>query len=102
MNNGGVGRGDDVNGASGDPAPTVLDPAAHHERLIEAFGGTGYHVTTPAELTTALQKALGSRKPALVDVVLDPSSGTENGHIGNLGPKSAATTPSTPAQRPGT
>jgi oxalyl-CoA decarboxylase len=102
MNNGGVGRGDDVNGASGDPAPTVLDPAAHHERLIEAFGGTGYHVTTPAELTTALQKALGSRKPALVDVVLDPSSGTESGHIGNLGPKSAATTPSTPAQRPGT
>src|SRR6202012_895350 len=71
MNNGGVYRGDDVNGASVDPAPPVLDPAAHHERLIEAFGGTGYHVTTPAQLSTALQKALASRKPALVDVVLD-------------------------------
>ncbi|HEX3957678.1 MAG TPA: oxalyl-CoA decarboxylase [Trebonia sp.] len=99
MNNGGVYRGDDVNGASADPAPTVLDPAAHHERLIEAFGGTGYHVTTPAQLSAALQKALASGKPALVDVVLDPSAGTESGHIGNLNPKSAA--PSTPAQRTG-
>ncbi|HEY6792204.1 MAG TPA: thiamine pyrophosphate-dependent enzyme, partial [Trebonia sp.] len=73
--------------------------AAHHERLIEAFGGTGYHVTTPAQLSTALQKALASGKPALVDVVLDPRAGTESGHIGNLNPRSAA--PSTPAQRTG-
>ena len=47
LNNGGVYRGDAVNSASADPAPTVLDPAAHHERLIEAFGGTGYHATHP-------------------------------------------------------
>ena len=47
LNNGGVYRGDAVNTTSADPAPTVLDPAAHHERLIEAFGGTGYHATTP-------------------------------------------------------
>jgi len=105
MNNGGVYRGDDVNAASADPAPTVLDPAAHHERLIEAFGGAGYHVTTPAQLTTALQKALASGRPALVDVVLDPRAGTESGHIGDLNPKSAVrSTParSTPAPRPAT
>jgi oxalyl-CoA decarboxylase len=93
MNNGGVYRGDDVNSASADPAPTVLDPAAHHDRLIQAFGGTGYHVTTPAQLTTALRKALASGLPALVDVVLDTRAGTESGHIANLNPKSAATTP---------
>ena len=49
LNNGGVYRGDAVNATSADPAPTVLDAAAHHERLIEAFGGTGYHATTPAK-----------------------------------------------------
>jgi len=117
MNNGGVYHGDDVNSASSDPAPTVLDPAAHHERLIEAFGGAGYHVTTPAQLATALQKALASERPALVDVVLDPRAGTESGHIADLNPKSAAkpsvpsapsaparSTParSTPAPRPAT
>jgi oxalyl-CoA decarboxylase len=90
LNNGGVYRGDDVNTASADPAPTALDPAAHHERLIEAFGGTGHHVTTPQELTAALTEALGTRRPALVDCVLDPSAGRESGHISNLNPKSAA------------
>ena len=102
LNNGGVYRGDDVNNASQDPAPTVLDPAAHHERLIEAFGGAGYHVTTPAQLSMALGKALASGKPALVDVVLDPSAGTESGHIADLNPKSAATVPTAPAPRPAT
>ncbi len=99
MNNGGIYRGDDVNGASADPAPTVLDPAAHHGRLIQAFGGTGYYATTPDQLSAALQKALDSGLPALVDVVLDPSAGTEAGHLTYLSPKSAATAP---APRQGT
>jgi oxalyl-CoA decarboxylase len=91
LNNGGVYRGDGVNTASSDPAVTVLEPNAHHERLIEAFGGAGYHVTTPEELTAALEEALASNAPALIDCVLDPSAGTESGHLTNLNPKSAAT-----------
>jgi oxalyl-CoA decarboxylase len=91
MNNGGVYRGDEVNLGSSDPSATRLDPSAHHERLIEAFGGTGYHVTTPQELEEALRAALSARAPVLIDCVLDPSAGTESGHITNLNPKSAAT-----------
>jgi oxalyl-CoA decarboxylase len=90
LNNGGVYRGDEVNELSSDPSPTMLDPAAHHERIIEAFGGTGYHVTTPEQLTAALTAALASRAPALVDCVLDPGAGTESGHLTHLNPKSAA------------
>jgi oxalyl-CoA decarboxylase len=91
MNNGGVYRGDDINPLSSDPSPTELAPRAHHERLIEAFGGTGYHATTPEELQAALREALSSRAPALIDCVLDPSAGTESGHITHLNPKSAVT-----------
>jgi oxalyl-CoA decarboxylase len=91
MNNGGVYRGDEVNLASSDPAATALAPSAHHERLIEAFAGTGYRASTPAELEEALRAALSARAPALIDCVLDPSAGTESGHISNLNPKSAVT-----------
>jgi oxalyl-CoA decarboxylase len=91
LNNGGIYRGDGVNTTSLDPAVTVLEPHAHHERLIEAFGGAGHHVTTPEQLSIALEKALASRAPALIDCVLDPTAGTESGHLTNLNPKSAAT-----------
>ncbi len=90
LNNGGIYRGDGVNTVSSDPAVTVLEPDAHHERLIEAFAGTGHHVTTPEGLTAALRASLDSRAPALIDCVLDPSAGTESGHLTNLNPKSGA------------
>ena len=90
LNNGGVYRGDGVNAASADPAPTVLDPTARHDLLIEAFGGTGYHVTTPGQLAKALDQAIASRQPALIDCVLDRSAGAESGHIGNLNPQPLA------------
>jgi oxalyl-CoA decarboxylase len=86
LNNGGVYKGDGVNTASADPSPTTLMRVAHHDRLIEAFGGTGYHVATPAQLTTALTEALASGGPALIDCVIDPTDGTESGHLTNLNP----------------
>ncbi|WP_179471212.1 oxalyl-CoA decarboxylase [Mycolicibacterium vinylchloridicum] len=89
LNNGGVYRGDGVDPYGTDPEPTVLAPRAHHERLIEAFGGTGYHVDTPDALTAALAAAVASRRPALIDCELDPSAGTESGHLTNLNPRSA-------------
>lgn len=92
LNNGGIYRGDGVNPAGSDPAPTTLDAHAHHERIIEAFGGTGHHVTTPDELTKALTAALESGGPSLIDCELDPSAGAESGHLTNLNPKSAADT----------
>ena len=89
LNNGGIYRGDGVNRASADPSPTVLAPDAHHDRLIEAFGGVGHRATTPQELSAALTEALAAGRPALIDCVLDPAAGTESGHIANLNPKSA-------------
>ncbi len=92
LNNGGVYRGDETSG--NEPAPTVLSPHARHELIAEAFGGKGYHVTTAAELQSALTDALASHGPAIVDCELDPAAGAESGHLTSLNPKSA-TKPST-------
>jgi oxalyl-CoA decarboxylase len=88
LNNGGVYRGDETAGT--DPAPTVLNAGARHELIAEAFGGKGYHVTTAAELHSALTKALASKAPAIIDCELDPTAGVESGHLTGLNPKSAA------------
>lgn len=91
LNNGGVYRGDEVLAPGTDPAPTVLNARARHELLAEAFGGRGFHVTTPTELQAALTEALASKGPAVLDCELDPAAGVESGHLTHLNPKSAAT-----------
>jgi oxalyl-CoA decarboxylase len=87
FNNNGVYRGD----PEGRPySPTGLLRDARYERIIEAFGGRGYHCTDTPSLTGALAEALASKKPALINAVIDPTAGTESGHIQSLNPKSAA------------
>ncbi len=89
LNNGGIYRGDDVNlGGGSDPAPTVLMRQARYDKLIEAFGGTGYDVADPQALAAAVTEALASGKPALINCAIDPTAGTESGHIGSLNPSS--------------
>jgi oxalyl-CoA decarboxylase len=95
LNNGGVYRGDEVT-TGGDPAPTVLDAHARHELIAEAFGGNGYHVTTPSELRKALSEAIASHGPSIVDCELDPAAGVESGHLASRNPTSAATPASPP------
>ena len=89
FNNGGIYRGDDVNHSGGtDPSPTILMKSARYDKLIEAFGGIGHHVTDPQGLTKALTDALSSGKPAIINCVIDPTAGTESGHLQNLNPQS--------------
>jgi oxalyl-CoA decarboxylase len=56
--------------------------------MIEAFGGVGVNVTAPDELKRAVDAALDSGKPTLINAVIDPAAGTESGRIGNLNPQS--------------
>jgi len=90
FNNGGIYRGDGVNhGGGADPAPTVLMKDARYDKMIEAFGGVGHHVVDPQGLAKALTEALASGNPTLINCAIDPATGTESGHIGNLNPKSS-------------
>jgi oxalyl-CoA decarboxylase len=92
LNNGGVYRGDEAP-TGNDPAPTVLNARARHELIAEAFGGKGYHVTTPSELQSALTEALASNGPSIIDCELDPAAGVESGQHASLNPTSAAAPP---------
>ncbi len=89
FNNNGVYRGTDVNPTGGpDVAPTVFVKGARYDKLMEAFGGVGVHATTPAELRKAMEEAIRSRKPTLINAVIDEAAGTESGRITSLNPKS--------------
>jgi acetolactate synthase-1/2/3 large subunit len=52
---------------------TRLAPS-RYDRLCEVFGGQGEHVERPEELAPALERALSSGEPAIVDVALDPEA----------------------------
>jgi oxalyl-CoA decarboxylase len=87
LNNNGVYRGDEKNPIGGrDPAPLVFVKDARYEKLMEAFGGVGVHATTPAELRKAMEEAIRSRRPTLINAVIDEGAGTESGRITNLNP----------------
>ena len=89
FNNDGIYRGTDVNtSGSGDPAPTVFVKGARYDKMMEAFGGVGVNATSPDELKRAVNAAMDSGKPTLINAVLDPAAGSESGRIGNLNPQS--------------
>jgi oxalyl-CoA decarboxylase len=88
LNNDGIYRGTDVNKASADPAVTMFVKGARYDKMIEAFGGVGVNATSPDELRRAVNEAMDSGKPTLINAVLDPAAGSESGRIGNLNPQS--------------
>jgi len=89
FNNNGIYRGTDVNPTGGsDVAPTVFVKDARYDKMMEAFGGVGVYATSPDDLTRAVNEAMNSGKPTLVNAVIDEQAGTESGRIGNLNPQS--------------
>jgi oxalyl-CoA decarboxylase len=89
FNNNGIYRGTDVNPTGGpDVAPTVFVKGARYDKIMEAFGGVGVNATTPDELKRAVDAAMDSGKPTLINAVIDPAAGSESGRIGNLNPQS--------------
>jgi oxalyl-CoA decarboxylase len=89
FNNNGIYRGTDVNPTGGsDPATTVFVKGSRYDKMMEAFGGVGANATTRDELKRAVDAAMDSAKPTLINAVIDPAAGSESGRIGNLNPQS--------------
>ena len=89
FNNNGIYRGTDRNPTGGaDVAPTVFVKDSRYDQMMAAFGGVGVYATTPDELSRAVNEAMDSGKPTLVNAIIDENAGTESGRIGNLNPQS--------------
>jgi len=89
FNNNGIYRGTDVNESGGtDVATTVFVQNARYDMMMQAFGGAGVHVTNPDELSRAVNDAMDSGKPTLINAAIDPAAGKESGNIGSLNPVS--------------
>jgi oxalyl-CoA decarboxylase len=86
MNNNGVYKGTDVDPTGRDPAPTVFVKGARYDKIAEAFGGVGVNATTTTELRKAMEEAIRSKKPTLINAVIDETAGTESGRITSLNP----------------
>ncbi len=90
FNNNGIYRGVDANESGGtDVSPMVFVKDARYDKMMEAFGGVGVYAKTPDELKRAVEEAIDSGKPTLINAVIDPAAGTESGNIGSLNPQSA-------------
>lgn len=90
MNNNGIYKGTDKNLSGGDDmAPTLFVKDARYDLMMQAFGGVGVTAKTPAELEAAIQEAFASRKPTLINAVIDETAGTESGRITSLNPTAA-------------
>ena len=75
LNNGGIGRGVAEFEEGEQIPPFALTIGARYDRMMEAFGGKGFHVEDPADLAPALDAASAHDGPALVNVILHPEAG---------------------------
>ncbi len=67
-------------GSEKSPA-TTLAPT-RYDKVVEAFGGHGEHVTDPAQIRPALERAVASGTVACVNVMLDPDAPAASGAQG--------------------
>jgi len=74
FNNNGIGGGPTKFEPGRPLPPNALTPLAHYEKVIEAFGGDGYYIEQPDDLRPTLDKAIANRRPALINLVIDPQA----------------------------
>jgi oxalyl-CoA decarboxylase len=90
MNNNGIYKGTDQNtSGTSDMAPTQFVKNARYDMMMQAFGGVGVVANTPEELKAALDEAVASGKPTLINATIDEGAGTESGRITSLNPAAA-------------
>jgi len=78
FNNNGIYRGTDQNVSGGsDVAPTVFVKDSRYELMMQAFGGNGVYVTDREALTVAVNEAMDSGVPTLVNAIIDENAGTK-------------------------
>lgn len=65
-----------------DKSPATRLAPTRYDKVVEAFGGHGEHVTEPARIRPALERAVASGTVACVNVMLDPEAPMKAGAMG--------------------
>jgi thiamine pyrophosphate-dependent acetolactate synthase large subunit-like protein len=60
-------------------------PGIRYDRIMEAFGGHAVHVTDPAEVRPAIERALRADRSTCIDVSVDPNAGMPGSTSGRAG-----------------
>ncbi|CAI8009185.1 2-hydroxyacyl-CoA lyase 1 [Geodia barretti] len=74
FNNNGIGGGPSSLPEGASYPPNAFVPNARYDKVMEAFGGKGYHAETPQELRAALQASFDSGETTLINVTINPES----------------------------
>jgi 2-hydroxyacyl-CoA lyase 1 len=74
FNNNGIGGGPSSLPDNAPLPPNAFVPNARYDKVIEAFGGKGYHVETPEEFRAALQESFESGATTLINVAINPQA----------------------------
>ena len=74
FNNNGIGGGPSTLPENAPLPPGAFVPNARYDKVIEAFGGKGYHVETPEEFRAALRESFDSGATTLINVSINPQS----------------------------
>ncbi|MEM9177049.1 MAG: oxalyl-CoA decarboxylase [Myxococcota bacterium] len=75
INNNGIGMGFDALPDDRFQSPAMAYTIeAGYEKMIEGFGGKGYSVRTPDELSASLKQALDDSMPSIINVHIDPQA----------------------------
>lgn len=65
-----------------DKSPATLLAPTRYDKVVEALGGHGEHVTEPSQIRPALERAVASGTVACVNVMLDPEAPMKAGAMG--------------------
>ena len=74
FNNNGIGGGPSSLPEGAVYPPNAFVPNARYDKVMEAFGGKGYHAETPQELRAALQESFDSGETTLINVTINPEA----------------------------
>ena len=74
FNNNGIGGGPSSLPEGASYPPNAFVPNARYDKVMEAFGGKGYHVETPLELRAALEQSFDSGETTLINVTINPDA----------------------------
>ncbi len=74
FNNNGIGGGPGSLPEGASYPPNAFVPNARYDKVMEAFGGKGYHAETPQALRAALQASFDSGETTLINVTINPEA----------------------------